>query len=79
VLVRALRRVIALCVAGALLRIFVAAARAPLGSLLFGVETADPLTFGGVAARLLVVAVAAAWLPARAGPPAPAPRGTRPP
>jgi predicted permease len=66
VLVLALRRVIALCVAGALIGILVAALLArPLGSLLFGVGTADPLTFGGVAALLLVVAVAAAWLPAR--------------
>jgi len=36
-----------------------------LGSLLFGVRAADPLTFGTVAALLIAVALAAGWLPAR--------------
>jgi putative ABC transport system permease protein len=34
-------------------------------SLLFGVKPADPLTFGGVAGLLLIVALTAAYLPAR--------------
>ncbi len=36
-----------------------------LGGILFGVEALDPLTYGGVATALLLVAVAAAYLPAR--------------
>ena len=34
-------------------------------SSLFGVEPTDPLTLGGAAVLLLVVAVVAAWVPAR--------------
>ena len=34
-------------------------------SLLYGVSTTDPITFGLIAAVLLVVAVLACWLPAR--------------
>jgi len=34
-------------------------------SLLFAVKPADPLTFATVAALLLIVALAAAYLPAR--------------
>jgi len=34
-------------------------------SLLFGVSPADPLTFGAVAALLMVVALAACYLPGR--------------
>ena len=37
-----------------------------LSGLLFGVEAADPLTIAASAALLLFVAVAAAWVPARA-------------
>jgi putative ABC transport system permease protein len=36
-----------------------------LGSLLYGVTATDPLTFGGVAAGMLAVAVLASYLPAR--------------
>jgi len=36
-----------------------------LQGILFGVEPADPLTYGGMAAALLVVAVLAAYLPAQ--------------
>jgi putative ABC transport system permease protein len=36
-----------------------------MASLLFGVGAHDPLTFGGVALLLMVVAVAACYLPAR--------------
>ncbi|OLE19064.1 MAG: hypothetical protein AUI36_35710 [Cyanobacteria bacterium 13_1_40CM_2_61_4] len=41
-----------------------AAARV-IATLLFGVSTTDPVTFGGVSAALLAVLVAAAYLPAR--------------
>ena len=36
-----------------------------LGSLLYGVDPADPLTFAGVATLLLLVAAGASWIPAR--------------
>ncbi len=36
-----------------------------LSSLLFGVRPTDPLTFAGVAALLLLVALAACYIPAR--------------
>ncbi len=36
-----------------------------LRSLLFGVGALDPVTFVGVPALLLAVALAAAWVPAR--------------
>jgi putative ABC transport system permease protein len=36
-----------------------------LSSLLFGVTPIDPLTFGGVAVLLAVVALAACYIPAR--------------
>jgi len=36
-----------------------------LQSFLFGVSAYDPLTFGGVAILLLLVALAASFLPAR--------------
>lgn len=36
-----------------------------LASMLFGVSRTDPVTYAGVLALLLTVAVAAAWLPAR--------------
>jgi ABC-type antimicrobial peptide transport system permease subunit len=35
------------------------------GSLLYGITPRDPLTFIGVVALLLLVALAASWLPAR--------------
>jgi putative ABC transport system permease protein len=34
-------------------------------TLLFGVSATDPLTFVGIALLLLVVALAACWIPAR--------------
>jgi predicted permease len=36
-----------------------------IGSLLYGVSTTDPVTFGSVLLLLVAVAVAASWLPAR--------------
>jgi putative ABC transport system permease protein len=39
-----------------------------MGSLLFGVSATDPVTYGTVAIALIVVALAASWIPAmRAG------------
>jgi ABC-type antimicrobial peptide transport system permease subunit len=35
-----------------------------MGSLLFGVSATDPLTYGTVAIALVVVALAASWIPA---------------
>jgi ABC-type antimicrobial peptide transport system permease subunit len=34
-------------------------------SMVFGVSTSDPLTYGGVATLLIAVAVLAAYIPAR--------------
>jgi len=36
-----------------------------MSGLLFGIEPTDPLTFGGVAILLLVVATTACWVPTR--------------
>jgi predicted lysophospholipase L1 biosynthesis ABC-type transport system permease subunit len=36
-----------------------------LGSLLFGVSERDPVTYGGLAAALALVAILASWVPAR--------------
>jgi len=36
-----------------------------LASLLFGVKAADPVTFGGVAVVLILIAAAATWFPAK--------------
>jgi putative ABC transport system permease protein len=36
-----------------------------MGSLLLGISATDPTTFGGVAVLLIVVAVAACFIPAR--------------
>jgi ABC-type antimicrobial peptide transport system permease subunit len=36
-----------------------------LRSFLFGVESADPLTYGAVAVALTTIALASAWIPAR--------------
>jgi putative ABC transport system permease protein len=36
-----------------------------LGSLLYGVSTADPLTFVGVAVLSMLVSLAACYIPAR--------------
>ena len=35
-----------------------------MGSILYGVSSTDPVTYGAVAAALVVVATAASWLPA---------------
>ena len=35
-----------------------------MGSLLFGVSATDPVTYGTVAIALIVVALAASWIPA---------------
>jgi ABC-type antimicrobial peptide transport system permease subunit len=36
-----------------------------LTSLLYGVSTTDPVTYGGVIGLLAIAALAASWLPAR--------------
>jgi ABC-type antimicrobial peptide transport system permease subunit len=36
-----------------------------LASLLYGVSATDPLTFGGMALLLILVALLASWIPAR--------------
>jgi putative ABC transport system permease protein len=55
-----------LALGGVVLGVMVAGALSSLmASLLFGVSALDPLTFGGVAAALVAVALVASWLPAR--------------
>jgi putative ABC transport system permease protein len=66
VLVLVLRQGMLLTVTGTAIGIGVAFALTRLlSSLLFQVSATDPLTFGGVAAILLVVAFLACWIPAR--------------
>ncbi|MHB8524302.1 MAG: FtsX-like permease family protein [Limisphaerales bacterium] len=61
-----LRQGLFLTLAGIAIGIPLALALAPLmRSLLFGVTSADPVTFGGIALLLAAVALAACWLPAR--------------
>jgi predicted permease len=55
-----------LALGGVFLGIIAAGALSSLmASLLFGVSALDPLTFSGVAAALVAVALVASWLPAR--------------
>ena len=66
VLRTALGEAVAVTVAGVLVGLGGAAlAGRGLGSLLFGVTPFDPLTFTAGAAAVAVLAVTAAWLPAR--------------
>ena len=66
VLAMIVRQAVALATLGVALGVLGAAALAPLlASQLFGVGTADPITFAAVAAVLVTVAAAAAFLPAR--------------
>ena len=59
-------RGVALTLAGAAIGLVGAvAATRLLASMLFGVSTMDPVTYGAVVALLVTVAVAAAWAPAR--------------
>ncbi|MEZ4425318.1 MAG: ABC transporter permease [Gemmatimonadota bacterium] len=59
------RQGLALALAGVTLGLLVAAlASRVMGSLLYGVSAMDPLTYAGVAATLVTVAVGAAWVPA---------------
>jgi len=62
VLRRGLTWVVAGTVVGILLAVFLARS---IESLLYGVAPTDPLTFAGVCALLLGIALAACWLPAR--------------
>jgi putative ABC transport system permease protein len=61
-----LRQGLQLAAAGVLLGLAIAyGLTRVLASLLFGVQAADPFTFGGVAMILLLIALAATWYPAR--------------
>jgi putative ABC transport system permease protein len=61
-----LRQGMALTLTGAAIGLALAAAAARLlGSLLFGVDAADPITFTGAAALLVVIGLAACVVPAR--------------
>ena len=61
-----LRRGVVLAAAGVLIGLVLAAATSrALSSLLFGVSTIDLFTYVAVAAMLVMVAVAACWVPAR--------------
>jgi putative ABC transport system permease protein len=57
---------LALAIAGAIIGVVAAVALTRLmSSLLYDVTATDPLTFGAVSLLILVVAIGAAWLPAR--------------
>ena len=63
---RVLQRSLALSAAGLIAGLLVALALSRLlASLLFGVGAADPATYAGVSALLLIVSAAASWIPAR--------------
>jgi putative ABC transport system permease protein len=60
------RQAVGLAALGVALGVLGAAALAPLlANQLFGVGTADPITFAAMAVLLVTVAAAAAFLPAR--------------
>jgi ABC-type antimicrobial peptide transport system permease subunit len=60
------RRGVALTAVGLMIgALGAAAASRLLVSMLYGVSRIDPVTYGGVAALLVVVAVVACWVPAR--------------
>ncbi|NJD19883.1 MAG: FtsX-like permease family protein [Gemmatimonadetes bacterium] len=66
VMAMVLKQGMALSVGGVAVGLALAAGLARLmEGLLFGVSPADPVTFGGVALILVLVALAASWLPAR--------------
>lgn len=62
---RVVGRTLAMSGAGVVIGLLAAVASASLvGSQLYGVEPTDPLTFGAMAAMLLVVATLSGWIPA---------------
>jgi len=61
-----LRQSVGLAVVGAVLGVVIGVAVSPaVGAVVYGATTADPMAFLVIPATLLLIAVAATWIPAR--------------